>query len=116
MTSTHHARRRMNQRGIRREAIDFTLRWGGVYHRTGIVFYVLRRCDIERSVKGPLKDHDSRFVPILDALSPVLRDWLLRRGPGSPLFPPPRPRRAARVATSVYPAADAVEAPQKRSG
>ena len=49
MTSTHHARRRMNQRGIRREAIDFTLRWGAIYHRTGIVFHVLRRRDIERS-------------------------------------------------------------------
>ncbi len=49
MTVTKHASRRMKQRGITREAIDFTLRWGTIYYRTGIVFYVLRRRDIVRS-------------------------------------------------------------------
>jgi hypothetical protein len=39
----------MSQRGIGQDAIDFTLRWGNVYYRTGICFHVLRRRDIERS-------------------------------------------------------------------
>jgi hypothetical protein len=49
MRMTRHADRRMCQRGIGENAIDFTLRWGHVYHRTGICFHVLRRRDIVRS-------------------------------------------------------------------
>jgi len=57
MRVTRHADRRMNQRGIGQDAIDFTLRWGHVYHRTGICFHVLRRRDIERSGA-----HDARAL------------------------------------------------------
>ena len=31
-------------------------------------------------MKGPLKDSDSRVVPILDRLVPVLQEWKLRTG------------------------------------
>lgn len=49
MRVTRHADRRMSQRGIGQDAVEFTFRWGQVYHRTGICFHVLRRCDIVRS-------------------------------------------------------------------
>lgn len=55
-----------------------------------------RLIHVQRSDKGPLKDGDSRFVPIVDALLPVLRAWMMQRGPGSPLFPPERPRRGGK--------------------
>ena len=55
MTLSKHAVRRMSQRGITDEAIDFTLRWGKIYHRTGIVFFVLRQRDIRRSKRRDAK-------------------------------------------------------------
>ena len=39
-----------------------------------------RRIHVRESVKGPLKDSDSRVVPILDRLVPVLQEWKLRTG------------------------------------
>ena len=35
---------------------------------------------MRESVKEPLKDSDSRVVPILDRLVPVLQEWKLRTG------------------------------------
>jgi hypothetical protein len=56
--------------------------------RTGEVFAVRweqidlarRRIHVRESVKGPLKDNNSRVVPILDRLLPVLQGWKLRTG------------------------------------
>ncbi len=55
---------------------------------------------VQRSVGGPLKDDESRFVPVNDSLLPILRDWMLRCPPGAELFPGagrgtegPRPQR-----------------------
>jgi hypothetical protein len=41
-------------------------------------------------VKGPLKDKDSRVVPILDRLLPVRTDWKLRTGGEGRVIPPLR--------------------------
>jgi integrase len=51
----------------------FALRWRHVDLQS-------RRIHVRESVKGPLKDKDSRVVPILDRLLPVLADWKLRTG------------------------------------
>ena len=48
MVLTLHARERVSQRGIPLEAIEYTVRHGARYHRTGIVFHVLRRRDLRR--------------------------------------------------------------------
>jgi integrase len=56
--------------------------------RTGEVFALRwehvdlarRRIHVRESVKGPLKDKESRIVPILDRLLPVLADWRKRSG------------------------------------
>jgi integrase len=37
-----------------------------------------RRIHVRESIGGPLKDEDSRMVPIQDALYPILADWRLR--------------------------------------
>jgi integrase len=55
-----------------------------------------RRIHVQRSVGGPVKDGESRFVPINDTLLPVLREWMLRRGEGRLLFPPSVPGRGGR--------------------
>ncbi len=47
-----------------------------------------RRVHVRESVGGPLKDKDSRVVPVLDALHPILTQWKLRTG-GSGLVVPP---------------------------
>lgn len=47
-----------------------------------------RRILVTRSVNGPLKDNDTRVVPILDSLFPVLRDWIMAHSGQGPLFPP----------------------------
>ncbi|BDG04960.1 tyrosine-type recombinase/integrase [Anaeromyxobacter oryzae] len=39
-----------------------------------------RRIHVRESILGPLKDKETRFVPILDPLLPVLRAWRLRTG------------------------------------
>ena len=39
-----------------------------------------RRIHVRESVEGPLKDIDSRIVPIQDALHPLLAEWRLRSG------------------------------------
>jgi integrase len=49
-----------------------------------------------RSVKGPLKDHQSRYVPINDTLLPILEEWLLVQGGGRVLFPPSMPTRGGK--------------------
>jgi integrase len=41
-------------------------------------------------VRGPLKDKDSRMVPILDALAPILAAWKLRTGGEGLVIPPLR--------------------------
>lgn len=56
--------------------------------RTGEVFALrwpqvdvgARRIHVIESVKGPLKDDDSRIVPILDSLLPILKAWKLETG------------------------------------
>jgi len=39
-----------------------------------------RRIHVRESISGPLKDKDSRVVPILNALAPVLIAWKLKMG------------------------------------
>lgn len=41
---------------------------------------VTRRIHVRESVNGPLKDDESRVVPILDALYPILAAWKLKKG------------------------------------
>ncbi len=72
--------------------------------RTGEVFALrwehldlpARRMHVRESVAGPLKDKDSRVVPILDALHPVLAEWKLKTG-GEGLVVPPLRRDGSRV-------------------
>jgi integrase len=47
------------------------LRWAHVDMNT-------RRLHVRESVEGPLKDIDSRIVPVQDALYPLLAEWRLR--------------------------------------
>src|SRR5438128_2693021 len=49
----------------------FALRWANVD-------LAQRRIHVRESIKGPLKDSDSRVVPILDALLPILEAWKLK--------------------------------------
>jgi len=49
-----------------------------------------RRIHVRESVSGPLKDKDSRMVPILDALLPVLTEWKLKTGGEGLVIPPLR--------------------------
>lgn len=66
--------------------------------RTGEVFALkwahvdlaARRIHVRESVKGPLKDKDSRVVPILDALQPVVAKWKLATGGEGLVIPPMR--------------------------
>lgn len=50
------------------------------------VDFTQRFITIQRSFDGPTKAEDLRYVPIVDALLPILRDWKLRC-PGKLLFP-----------------------------
>jgi integrase len=61
----------------------FALRWTSVD-------FAGRRIVVCESVKGPLKDHDSRIVPILDPLLPVLHRWKLETGGEGRVVPPMR--------------------------
>ena len=45
---------------------------------------------VRESVKGPLKDDDSRVVPILDPLLPILKAWKLKSGGDGRGIPPLR--------------------------
>ncbi|MGO9664303.1 MAG: tyrosine-type recombinase/integrase [Polyangia bacterium] len=45
-----------------------------------------RLITVQRSFAGPTKSGDVRYVPILDPLLPVLREWLLKC-PGTVVFP-----------------------------
>ncbi|HEU4385784.1 MAG TPA: tyrosine-type recombinase/integrase, partial [Anaeromyxobacteraceae bacterium] len=66
--------------------------------RTGEVFGLrwehvdldARRIHVRESVTGPLKDKDSRVVPILDGLLPVLKAWKLKTGGEGRVVPPLR--------------------------
>lgn len=49
-----------------------------------------RRIHVRESVTGPLKDKDSRMVPILDGLHPVLAAWKLKTGGEGLVVPPLR--------------------------
>ncbi len=49
-----------------------------------------RRIHVLESVTGDLKDKDSRMVPILDALLPVLKAWKLKSGGEGLVCPPLR--------------------------
>jgi integrase len=55
-----------------------------------------RRIHVQRSVRGPLKDEQSRFVPINDTLLPILREWMVLQSGGRVLFPPPFPARGGK--------------------
>jgi len=66
--------------------------------RTGEIFALqwrnvdlaARRVHVRESVKGPLKDDDSRVVPVLDALLPILKTWKLKGGGTGRVIPPMR--------------------------
>lgn len=49
-----------------------------------------RRIHVRESVEGPLKDDDSRIVPIQDALYPLLAEWRLRSKGEGRVVPPMR--------------------------
>jgi integrase len=49
-----------------------------------------RRIHVRESIDGPLKDDDSRMVPIQDALHPVLAAWKLHTGGLGRVVPPMR--------------------------
>lgn len=49
-----------------------------------------RRLHVRESVTGRLKDDDSRAVPILDGLSPILAAWKLATGGTGRVIPPMR--------------------------
>jgi integrase len=55
------------------------LRWEDVNFERRII-------TVQRSFEGPTKAGDVRYVPIMDPLLPVLRDWRLRC-PGTLVFP-----------------------------
>ncbi len=66
--------------------------------RTGEVFALRwehvdlerRRIHVRESVKGPLKDKDSRVVPVLNPLVPILTAWRLETGGRGRVVPPLR--------------------------
>lgn len=49
-----------------------------------------RRIHVRESVAGPLKDDESRVVPIVDTLLPILKAWKLKTGGEGPVVPPMR--------------------------
>lgn len=48
------------------------------------------RIHVRESTGGPLKDDESRIVPIQDSLRPLLKEWQLRTGGGGQVVPPMR--------------------------
>jgi integrase len=61
----------------------FALKWSSVDLEA-------RRIHVRESVKGPLKDKVSRFVPVLDPLLPILKKWKLETGGEGLVIPPLR--------------------------
>lgn len=61
----------------------FALKWSHIDLAT-------RRIHVRESVKGPLKDKESRMTPILDPLLPALTAWKLKSGGGGLVVPPLR--------------------------
>ena len=61
----------------------FALRWSHVD-------LAARRIHVRESINGPLKDGDSRIVPVLDALLPILTEWKLKAGTNARVIPPLR--------------------------
>jgi integrase len=59
------------------------LRWAHVDLEQG-------RIHVRESTGGPLKDEDSRMVPIQEALRPLLSEWRLRSGGEGQVVPPMR--------------------------
>ena len=51
MQLTHHAKLRSAQRNISHEDIAKVIKYGSPLHRTGIVFYTIRKKDLEK-MKG----------------------------------------------------------------
>jgi integrase len=49
-----------------------------------------RRIQVREAVTGPLKDDESRVVPILDPLLPLLKAWKLATGAAGLVIPPMR--------------------------
>jgi len=49
-----------------------------------------RRIHVRQSIGGPLKDEDSRIVPVQDSLHPLLLTWQLRSGGVGLVVPPMR--------------------------
>lgn len=49
-----------------------------------------RRIHVRESIDGPLKDKESRVVPVLDPLLPVLKAWKLKTGGDGLVMPPMR--------------------------
>ncbi len=60
----------------------FALRWSNVD-----LAAVPPRIHVRESVNGPLKDKDSRVVPVLDALLPTLKAWKLKTGGAGRVIP-----------------------------
>lgn len=52
----------------------------------GDIDFERRLITVQRSFEGPTKAEDVRYVPILDPLLPILREWRLRN-PGPTVFP-----------------------------
>ena len=57
------------------------------------------RQQVNRGRVGPLKDDDSRVVPMLTPLVPVLTQWKLATGGAGLLFPPVHPLRGGKPET-----------------
>ena len=49
---TDHAQRRMSQRGMKLSDIDTIMKLGCKIHRTGIIFYILRKKDIPAEIQN----------------------------------------------------------------
>jgi integrase len=62
------------------------LRWSSVDEAAGLIY-------VRESVGGKTKDLDSRVVPIMDQLRPLLTEWRLRTGGKGLVIPPVRQGR-----------------------
>jgi integrase len=62
------------------------LQWQNVDEASGLIY-------VRESVQGKTKDLDSRVVPIMDQLRPVLTQWRLRTGGTGLVIPPVRQGR-----------------------
>ena len=46
LQASMHVRNRASQRGLPPGAIDYVIDHGTTFHRSGVIFYYLRKCDI----------------------------------------------------------------------